>query len=188
MTILTPEEEMSFKKWYGEEPESDNYDWRGFYKTEKQYKELKPTLSDYYKENPDYHAYSIGFDGRILKLPNLPTYYKTLEAEKKLNNQVEFKDGRYYISQSTKQQGGKLSKNEIEFLSEIAIKDNNGYWNPNNKGKVVEINSPSISMKNLDYSVLGISRETGERKVMLPNQEYYFGKKTKNVIELPLKK
>ena len=37
------------------------------------------------------------------------------------------------------QSGGKYSENELSFLSEIAIKDNNGYWNPKNQGRVVEI-------------------------------------------------
>ncbi len=81
------------------------------------------------------------------------------------------------------QQGGKFAENELAFLSEIAIKDNQGYWNPKNKGKIVEINSPNISMKNLDYSVLGISKETGEQKLMMPNQEYTF-KNTQKVIEI----
>ena len=95
-TILTPEEEMAFKKWYGNAIDEDDYDWRGFYLTEKKYDALKPSLESYYKDNPDYHAYSIGFDGRILKSPKHPTYHKTLEAEKHLGNIIEMKDGRYY--------------------------------------------------------------------------------------------
>ena len=96
------------------------------------------------------------------------------------------------ISQFTEspvaQQGGQqLSENEIAFLSEIAIKDNNGYWNKNNHGKVVEINSPNITMKNVNQDLIGISRETGEQKLMKKGNEYFF-KNTKNVIELPIKK
>lgn len=81
------------------------------------------------------------------------------------------------------QQGGKFTENELAFLSEIAIKDNNGQWT--NPGKVTEINSNIITMKGVDYPLLGISKETGEKKLMKPNKNYTFGKKTKNVIEIP---
>ena len=86
------------------------------------------------------------------------------------------------------QQGGQqLSENEIAFLSEIAIKDNNGYWNKNNHGKVVEINSPNITMKNVNQDLIGIQRETGEKKIKKKGNECFF-KNTQNVIELPIKK
>ena len=95
------------------------------------------------------------------------------------------------ISQFTEspvaQQGGQqMSQNEINFLSEIAIKDNNGYWNKNNHGKVVEINSPNITMENVNQDLIGISKETKEKKLMKKGKDYFF-KNTKNVIEIPLK-
>ena len=94
------------------------------------------------------------------------------------------------ISQFTEnpiaQQGG-ISQNEIDFLSEIAVKDNNGYWNKNNHGKVVEISSPDITMKNVNQDLIGISKETGEKKLMKKGNEYFF-KNTKSVIEIPIKK
>ena len=86
---------------------------------------------------------------------------------------------------SSFQQGGNFSKNEIDFLSEIAIKDNNGYWNKNNHGKVVEISSPDITMKNVNQDLIGISKETGEKKLMKKGNDYFF-KNTKNVLEIPL--
>lgn len=43
----------------------------------------------------------------------------------------------------------------------------------------------SITMQGVGYPLLGISQETGERKTMLPNQEYFF-KNTSNVLEIPL--
>ena len=103
-------------------------------------------------------------------------------------NYVQFYD---QISQFTEspvaQQGGQqMSQNEINFLSEIAIKDNNGYWNKNNHGKVVEINSPNITMKNVNQDLIGISKETKEKKLMKKGKDYFF-KNTKNVIEIPLK-
>jgi hypothetical protein len=82
------------------------------------------------------------------------------------------------------QQGGKYSQSELAFLSEIAVKDNNGYWNPKNKGKIVQIDGSKISMKNVNQDLLGIA-DTGEQKVMKPNQEYNFKGATK-VLEIPL--
>lgn len=67
------------------------------------------------------------------------------------------------------------------------IKDNSGYWNPNNWGKEVEISSPNITMEGVFEPLLGISKETGESKVMLPGNKYTF-QNTKNVIEKPIKK
>lgn len=65
--------------------------------------------------------------------------------------------------------------------------DPQGYWNPDNEGKPVVIPSPSISMKNVDFSVLGTSLETGEQKLMQPGQNYFFSN-TKNVLEQPYNK
>lgn len=75
---------------------------------------------------------------------------------------------------------------KFTYQSGGVIKDNNGYWNPNNWGKTVEIASPNITMKGVNQPLLGISKETGEKKIMFPNLEYFF-KDTKSVIEMPLK-
>jgi len=64
------------------------------------------------------------------------------------------------------------------------IKDNNGYWNPENWGKQVEISSPSITMKGVNQPLWGTSKETGETKLMMPNEDYYFSN-TESVIETP---
>lgn len=82
------------------------------------------------------------------------------------------------------QQGGNFTENELAFLSEIAIKDNNGYWNPKNQGKVVEIDGGNITMKGVDQDIIGISKQTGEKKIMKPNKNYTFSN-TKSVIEIP---
>ena len=63
------------------------------------------------------------------------------------------------------------------------IKDNNGYWNPNNWGKVVEIGSNDITMKGVDQPLLGISDE-GDIQYMEPNKDYKF--KGKKVTEFPI--
>lgn len=67
------------------------------------------------------------------------------------------------------------------------VKDNNGYWNPDNWGKAVEIDSPDITMQGVNQPLIGISKQTGEEKVMLPGKDYTFAN-TKQVIEKPLNK
>jgi hypothetical protein len=63
--------------------------------------------------------------------------------------------------------------------------DPQGYWNPDNEGKPVIIPSPSISMKDIDYPIYGKSLETGEVKLMTPNNNYFFAN-TQNVLEQPI--
>ena len=63
------------------------------------------------------------------------------------------------------------------------IKDNNGYWNPDNWGKVVEIDSNDITMKGVNQPLLGISDE-GDVQYMEPNKDYKF--KGKKVREFPI--
>lgn len=58
----------------------------------------------------------------------------------------------------SKQQGG-------------VIQNNLGQWLF--PGEVTQINSPNITMEGVPYPVLGIA-DTGEEKMMMPNQEYYF--------------
>ena len=87
------------------------------------------------------------------------------------------------------QQGGEFSENELAFLSEIAIKDNNGYWDKSNQGKVVEIEGNKITMKNVDQDLIGIGIDKKgkktEQKTMKAGKNYNFDKAIK-VIEVPL--
>lgn len=53
--------------------------------------------------------------------------------------------------------------------------------------EVIAPTDGSITMKNIDYPVLGISNQTGERKLMLPGLNYFFNN-TKSVTEIPLNK
>jgi hypothetical protein len=53
------------------------------------------------------------------------------------------------------------------------IKDDRGYWNPDNWGEVVEIDSPYITMKGVNKPLLGIS-DTGDVQYMEPGQDYEF--------------
>ena len=80
-----------------------------------------------------------------------------------------------------------VATNENNELIPIAkngvIKDNDGYWNPNNWGKVVEIDSNDITMKGVNQPLLGISDE-GDVQYMEPNKDYKF--KGKKVTEYPI--
>ena len=67
------------------------------------------------------------------------------------------------------------------------IKDDNGYWNPDNWGKTVEIDSPDITMEDVYEPLIGESKQTGEKKLMLPGKNYKFAN-TKQVIERPIAK
>jgi hypothetical protein len=70
----------------------------------------------------------------------------------------------------------------IEMQQGGFIQDNRGQWT--HPGKLTEINSPNITMQGVDYEVLGISKQTGEQKLMKPNKNYYF-KNTEDVLEIP---
>jgi len=68
------------------------------------------------------------------------------------------------------------------------IKDNNGYWDPSNWGKSVEIDGNDITMENVYQPLLGIGLDSKgsptEKKLMKPGQSYHF--KGKSVVELPI--
>jgi len=109
------------------------------------------------------------------------------EAEYYQNTGKQFQNGgemKYY------QEGLDWKPKSISQEGSI-IKDNNGYWNPDNWGKQVEINlsNPNsfITMEGVYEPLIGTSKETGETKLMKPGQKSIkFGKGTKNVIETPL--
>ena len=65
------------------------------------------------------------------------------------------------------------------------VKDDNGYWNPDNWGKPVEIGSNDITMQGVNEPLLGVSDE-GDTKMMHPGEDYKF--KGKKVTEYPVKK
>lgn len=52
-------------------------------------------------------------------------------------------------------------------------KDNDGYWNPENWGKPVEIDSNEITMQGVYQPLLGIS-DTGDTQMMYPGEDYEF--------------
>jgi hypothetical protein len=53
------------------------------------------------------------------------------------------------------------------------VKDDMGYWNPQNWGKPVEIGSNKITMEGILEPLLGVS-DTGDTKMMYPGKNYTF--------------
>jgi hypothetical protein len=62
------------------------------------------------------------------------------------------------------------------------VKDNEGYWNPENWGKPVEIGSNEITMEGVLEPLLGVS-DTGDTQMMYPGKNYTFN--GKSVVEYP---
>lgn len=120
--------------------------------------------------------------------PNNVEFYTHNILQPKLMEQVENFSAFDYQNMENKQQGGKYSESELAFLSEIAIKDNNGYWDKNNQGKVLEIEGNKITMNGVDQDLIGIGIDKKgkktEQKTMKAGKNYNFDKAVK-VIEIP---
>ena len=67
--------------------------------------------------------------------------------------------------------GGAAAIDKKEDGGEI-VKDDMGYWNPDNWGKPVEIGSNVITMEGVDVPLIGIS-DTGDVQYMEPGEEEY---------------
>ena len=64
-------------------------------------------------------------------------------------------------------------------------KDNDGYWNPENWGKPVEIDGNEITMQGVYEPLLGVS-DTGDTQMMYPGEDYTFD--GESVTEYPVTK
>jgi hypothetical protein len=78
-----------------------------------------------------------------------------------------YQEGLDFKPKTISRNGGWLDK-----YGEV-VKDNNGYWNPENWGKAVEIDSPYITMQGVDQPLIGIS-DTGDIQYMEPGEDYVF--------------
>lgn len=132
------------------------------------------------------------------------TEVKQKTAEDKLEEKQKEEDFLNYVKNINKQQEQEIQPQEvatqapqlnaIDFYNQAnqiismqgggIITDNRGQWA--HPGKITRIESPNITMKNVNYPVLGISEQTGEQKLMMPNLDYYFNN-TKSILEIPLK-
>ena len=72
--------------------------------------------------------------------------------------------------------------NSVDNPFNIPITEN-GLWEYPNQEVIVPTNG-SITMKGVNYPVVGKSLETGEEKLMMPDEEYFFNN-TENVHEIP---
>ena len=93
----------------------------------------------------------------------------------------EYKKDPFRAFRYTKQNknGGWLSKYENGGV----IEDDRGQWA--HPGKITKINSNKITMKGVNYPVLGIS-DTGDKKMMQPGKDYKFD--GNSVTEYPMAK
>lgn len=105
--------------------------------------------------------------------PELP-YLGEVNVDKFIGQPFEIYNRIYYDPET---------KERIKFQDGGVIKDNNGYWNPDNWGKAVEIDSNQITMKGVDQPLLGVS-DTGDVQYMEPGREYIF--EGKKVTEFPI--
>lgn len=82
-------------------------------------------------------------------------------------------------------QGYKQIQPQFKDGGQTPISSEGMYAYPNQK--VIVPTNGAITMKNIPHSILGISKESGERKIMKPENEYFFNN-TKTVTEVPLTK
>lgn len=126
------------------------------------------------KKNPDVVKY---IDSTFSSTKPLPNFNEDGERELSSWEKSLMKKAQ---SLPKKQDGGWLSK----YQDGAVVKDDKGYWNPDNHGKVVEIGSNNITMKGVDQPLIGIS-DTGDIQYMEPGQDYKF--KGEKVTEYPVK-
>lgn len=138
---------------------------------------------------------SVNFAEQINKLEqdNLKKQVELEKAYEQVNNSFQYKQPNQEEQVVYEEQTPNVNYEDIfnqvsQFVdTPIAqqgsiIDDNMGQWKY--PGEITRISSPNITMKDVPYQVLGIA-DTGEVKLMLPNQEYYFNNAS-TVTEYPL--
>ena len=123
--------------------------------------------------------YSPAWEGQFQTGGNIESKWEYSNTNGKLIPQSQLKTSDWLLNNIVNNQNNEL----IPIAKNGVIKDNNGYWNPNNWGKVVEIDSNDITMKGVDQPLLGIS-DKGDVQYMEPNKDYKF--KGKKVREFPI--
>jgi hypothetical protein len=111
------------------------------------------------------------------------------EVPQLVNKQQQPENNLQPIQQSMQNGGMTYFQNGLDFKPKTisrdgsVVKDNLGYWNPANQGKVVEISSPNITMQGVDRELVGVS-DTGDTKLLIPGNDYKF--KGNKVREYPV--
>jgi len=101
-----------------------------------------------------------------------------------ISNFVEAREGGFFEQHF--REGGFFNGDHRTLYQEggIPVSSQGMYKYPNQR--VIVPTSGAITMKNIPHKIEATSLETGEKKIMLPNMEYFF-KNTKNVLEIPIK-
>ena len=123
--------------------------------------------------------YSPAWEGQFQTGGNIESKWEYSNTNGKLIPQSQLKTSDWLLNNIVSNQNNEL----IPIAKNGVIKDNDGYWNPNNWGRVVEIDSNDITMKGVNQPLLGISDE-GDVQYMEPNKDYKF--KGKKVREFPI--
>lgn len=124
-----------------------------------------PSYKDYLNKTGEFADLKKGKN----KSPSKTEYYKQADGSVKAKT-VAITDPRLLDS-------GYISQNRNGNI----IEDDMGQWA--HPGKITKINSNDITMKGVDYPVLGVS-DKGDKKLMSPGKDYKF--KGKSVTEYPL--
>lgn len=116
---------------------------------------------------------SVGFTyARTKDIPSNGPYAKKTKASAQNGKEMSFyQNGFDWNPKTISREGSKITK------------DDNGYWNPENWGKPVEIGSNNITMQGVQQPLIGIS-DTGDTQMMYPGEDYKF--KGKKVTEYPV--
>lgn len=81
---------------------------------------------------------------------------------------------------------GKYAKKTLPSAKEgKIIEDDMGQWK--HPGEITRINSGNITMQGVYEPLIGVSKQTGEKKLMHPGKNYNFAN-TKQVTEYPINK
>ena len=116
---------------------------------------------------------AVGFTyARTGGIPSNGPYAKKTKASAQNGMEMKFyQEGLDWKPRNISKQGSKIKK------------DDNGYWNPENWGKPVEIGSNEITMQGVYEPLLGIS-DTGDTQMMYPGEDYTFD--GESVTEYPI--
>lgn len=145
------------------------------------------------KEFPDTYYFRLKDEVAENIVRNDPQYKNVISAYNKFKESDDYKTyaekKAFLESNKERYQKAKeyLEKNRPKDVTSLksggVIKDDDGYWNPDNWGKTVEINSNNITMKGVNQPLIGVS-DKGETKYMEPGKDYKF--KGKKVTEYPV--
>jgi peptidoglycan hydrolase-like protein with peptidoglycan-binding domain len=163
------------------------------------YKNINQRFSDHFSDmlnvyDPEYLVDIKDFDNPTPE--EISKYYKIIESFAKENLHKEIKEGKSFLNDSPRYRDSKKyadispylkvqSNKKLKKKNGGIIEDDMGYWNPDNHGKPVRVNSNVITMEGVYEPLLGIS-DTGDTKLMEPGKNYKF--KGKKVTEFPVAK